>query len=130
MTRHDRPERRAVRQFLLTGEQAQNGYTLSKRVYPQRTYVIARDLEGKLLWAFHVNPAGHLYRVDEGLLIALESHGGHDAGGRAQAEIIETSQGRARSAVVIEAASRIAKGTRQSIGHSEESAGGRQKKGK
>ena len=74
MTR-DVAERRAVRKYLLTGKQPDNGYVLATRTYPQRRYVIAKDSDGRLIWAFHVNPAGRLYSVDGALalLIALEN---------------------------------------------------------
>ena len=69
----DARERRAVRQYLSSGEQPSDGYRLATKIYPQRTYVTARDLEGELIWAFHVNPAGSLFRADGVTLIALDN---------------------------------------------------------
>jgi hypothetical protein len=45
----DAANRRAVRKFLLSGEQPQDGPVLTTRVYPQRTFVIAKDSAGRIL---------------------------------------------------------------------------------
>ncbi len=71
MTR-DLAERRAVRKYLLNGEQPQDGPVLTTRVYPQRTFVIAKDSAGRVLWAFWT-AANRLYRIDGAYLIAVEN---------------------------------------------------------
>ena len=70
MTR-DLAKRRAVRKYLLTGEQPQDGVALTTRVY-QRLFVIAKDSGGRVLWAFWT-AANRLYRLDGAYLIALEN---------------------------------------------------------
>ena len=74
MTRNgDAAERRAVRKYLATGEQPTDGYALITRAFPQRTFVIAKDRAGAILWAFFIGKAGHLCALDETYLIALEN---------------------------------------------------------
>jgi hypothetical protein len=73
----DASERLAVRKYLLTGEQPDDG-ALITRAFPQRTLVIAKDSAGWVLWAFYLTgakgPKGNLrlYSVDGAYLIGVE----------------------------------------------------------
>ena len=74
-TKHEyRTARIAVRMYLLTGEQRQNGWLLHTRDYGAYTYVIARQPEGDTVsWAHRVDSTGRLYRVSEDKLIRLDA---------------------------------------------------------
>ena len=75
---HDAAQRAAVRKYLQTGEQPQDDSVLITKAYPQRTFVIAKDSAGHVLWAFFITGAKgsrgniRLYSLDEGYLIAVE----------------------------------------------------------
>jgi len=75
----DATERLAARKYLVNGEQPQDGSVLVSRVFPQRTFVIAKDSAGCVLWAFFLTgakgPRGNvrLYRIDGAYLIAVEN---------------------------------------------------------
>lgn len=70
--------RLTVRKYLSTGEQPQEGTVLTTRVLPQRTFVIAKNSAGSLLWAFFITGAKgtkgniRLYGLDVGYLFAVE----------------------------------------------------------
>jgi hypothetical protein len=64
----------AVRKYLLTGEQRQNGWLLHSRDYGVYTYVIARQPEsGTVSWAHRVDSTGRLYRISKDKLIRFEA---------------------------------------------------------
>jgi hypothetical protein len=69
----DEANRRAVRKYLLNGEQPKDGPVLVTRTYPQRTYVIAKDSRGYISWAFHITQVGQLYSSDGHVLACLEN---------------------------------------------------------
>ena len=69
-----RSARMAVRMYLLTGEQRQNGWVLHSRDYGVYTYVIARQPESDTLsWAHRVDASGRLYRVSKDKLIRFDA---------------------------------------------------------
>ena len=69
----DASERLAARRYLLNGKQPKDGPVLTTRVYPRRTFVIAKDSFGHVLWAFFFIGQKRLYRIDGAYLIALEN---------------------------------------------------------
>jgi len=69
-----RTARIAVRMYLLTGEQRQNGWLLHSRDYGVNTYVIARQPESDTVsWAHRVDSSGRLYRVSKDKLIRFDA---------------------------------------------------------
>jgi len=64
----------AVRRYLQTGEEHQNGWLLHSRDYGVCTYVIARRPEsGILSWAHRVDLTGRLYRISKDKLIRFDA---------------------------------------------------------
>ena len=73
-TKHEyRTARMAVRMYLLTGEQRQNGW-LHSRDYGVYTYVMARQPESDTVsWAHRVDSTGRLHRVSKEKLLRFDT---------------------------------------------------------